>query len=567
MKSLILFFVSLFVIAFPIFADWSEDPAANNAVCSLAGEQAITKVSTGPTGDTYFGYFSNEDGNYNVRLQRFDQAGNPLWVAGGIVISDNPQMTWLTDWDMTVDQDNYAIMTFQDIRDGNNNIYAYRISPDGTFIWGTNGLQLSYTTAFDASPKVAFTSTGNIIIAWTSENVCRIQKISPNGIIQWPFCLEINGPNSYTWPQPIAVENENFIVKYYEDSGPVWAPTRHIYAQKYDANGNAVWTLPAAISTAGGITAWTQDLPIVKDNANGFFIGWYDDRDNNMNADVYVQHLDSEGNCSWTTNGVIASTDLNREHYYVHIAYQSNEDILYAYWNEMDFDQNDRGIYGQKFDMTGIRKWEDTGRVIIEISPTDVYPYGIGNSPGQVVVFYQEGFTENYLKAMALDSNGDFIWTGNKVTMCSVAATKLHAMVGSLNSNFWIASWADDRSGNADIFAQNINTDGTLGYSPQALDPEQNDNRYQVYAQPNPFRNSTSIHLFTTELTENTEISIYNVKGQHIKTLPSFPNPCSGMHQVVWNGKDEQGNNLGAGVYFYKTDGNDEYIGKIVKLK
>ena len=549
MKSLILFFVSLFVIAFPIFADWSDDPAANNVVCSLAGEQAITKVSTGPTGDTYFGYFSNEDGNYNVRLQRFDQAGNPLWVAGGIVISDNPQMTWLTDWDMTVDQDNYAIMTFQDIRDGNNNIYAYRISPDGTFIWGTNGLQLSYTTAFDASPKVAFTSTGNIIIAWTSENVCRIQKISPNGIIQWPFGLEINGPNSYTWPQPIAVENENFIVKYYEDSGPVWAPTRHIYAQKYDANGNAVWTLPAAISTAGGITAWTQDLPIVKDNANGFFIGWYDDRDNNMNADVYVQHVDSEGNCSWTTNGVIASTDLNREHYYVHIAYQSNEDILYAYWNEMDFDQNDRGIYGQKFDMTGTRKWEDTGRVIIEISPTDVYPYGIGNSSGQVVVFYQEGLTENYLKAMALDSNGDFTWTGNKVTMCSVATTKLHAMVGSLNSNFWIASWADDRSGNADIFAQNINTDGTLGYNPQALNPEMNDDQSQGYAQPNPFRNSTSIHLFTTELTENTEISIYNVKGQHIKTLPSFPNPCSGMHQVVWNGKDEQGNNLGAGVY------------------
>ncbi len=39
-------------------------------------------------------------------------------------------MTWLTDWDMTVDHENHAILTWQDIRSGgNNNVVAYRISP------------------------------------------------------------------------------------------------------------------------------------------------------------------------------------------------------------------------------------------------------------------------------------------------------------------------------------------------------------------------------------------------------------------------------------------------------
>ncbi|HEX38329.1 MAG TPA: T9SS type A sorting domain-containing protein [Candidatus Cloacimonetes bacterium] len=567
MKSLILFLGVIFIITFPLFADWSDDPAVNNAVCTLAGEQAITKVGTGPTGDTYFGYFSNESGNYNVRLQRFDQAGNPLWVNGGILVSDNTQMTWLTDWDMTVDLDNNAVLTFQDIRDGNNNVYAYKISPDGTFLWGADGLQLSNTSAFDAAPKVTVTTNNNVVIAWGSEDVSRLQKISPEGVLLWDSTgIEISGANSYTWPQPIGVESDHVIVKYYEDSGPVWAPTRHIYAQKFDANGNTVWDSPAAISTAGGITAWTQDLPIVKDNDNGFFIGWYDDRDNNMNADVYVQHVDADGNCLWTANGVIASTDMNREHYYVYIAYQPDEDILYAYWNEMDYDQNDRGIYGQKFDMTGTRKWEDTGRVIIEISPVDVYPYGIGNVSGKVVVFYQEGLNENYLKAMALDSTGDFVWPGGMITMCSVAATKLHAMVGSLNSNFWIASWADDRNGNADIFAQNINTDGTLGYSPQAHDPEMNDDQYQVYAQPNPFRNSTSIRFYTTGHSDITEISIYNVKGQLVRNLTVAFSPLH-IVEATWDGKDTAGQNVKPGIYLYKiTVDKKEIIQKIVKI-
>jgi hypothetical protein len=569
MKSLTLFVISLFVITLPLFADWSDDPAVNNAVCTLAGEQTITKVGTGPTGDTYFGYFSNETGNYNVRLQRFDQAGNPLWQNGGILVSDNTQMSWLTDWDMTVDLDNNAILTFQDIRDGNNNVYVYKISPEGTFLWGADGLQLSNTTAFDAAPKVTVTSGNSAVVAWGSGAVARLQKISPEGTLLWGATgIEITGANSYTWPQPIGVENDNVIVKYYDDSGPAWAPTRYIYAQKYDADGNTVWAAPAPISTAGGITAWTQDLPIVKDDNNGFFIGWHDDRDGNMNADVYVQHVDSDGNCLWTSNGVIASTDMNREHYYVYIAYQSDEDILYAYWNEMDSDQNDRGIYGQKFDMAGTKKWEDTGRVIIEISPVDIYPYGIGNVPGEVVVFYQEGLTENYLKAMALDSDGNFVWTGDKVTMCSVTGTKLHAMVGSLNSNFWVASWADDRSGNSDIYAQNINSDGTLGYIPQAVEPQQNNDQFQVSAQPNPFRNSTLIRFYSTKNTASAQIAIYNIKGQLVKKLISFQNTGVGELQATWDGKDAAGQDVKSGIYLYKINvDNKEIIQRIVKIQ
>ncbi|RLC47372.1 MAG: hypothetical protein DRI23_11425, partial [Candidatus Cloacimonadota bacterium] len=96
-KTIIVLFLTM-LLAGSLMAQWSSDPTENNAICDLAGEQAIPKVVNGPTGDTYIGFFSNDSGNYDVRLQRLDPQGNELWENQGILISDNPAMTWLTDW-------------------------------------------------------------------------------------------------------------------------------------------------------------------------------------------------------------------------------------------------------------------------------------------------------------------------------------------------------------------------------------------------------------------------------------------------------------------------------------
>ncbi len=558
---------ALYTIA--LYAEWTSDPSVNTVVCNLPGEDAIPKVVPGPTGDIYFGYYANEEGNYNVRLQRFDSAGNAQWVANGILVSNHTSMSWLTDWDMTVDQDNYAILTFQDVRNaGNNNIYAYRISPDGTFMWGADGLELSNSGAFDAAPKVTVTSAGNAIVAWTSDDVTRIQKISPGGTLLWGATgIEISGTNSYTWPQPIGVENDNVIVKYYEDSGPAWAPTRYIYAQKFDTNGTALWAPPCAISTSGGISAWTQDLAIIPDGNYGFFIGWHDDRDGNMNADVYVQHVDSSGTCIFTSQGVAASTNLGNEHYYPFLAYLEDTQMLYAYWNEMDADQNYRGIYGQKFDIAGTRKWVDAGKMIIPLALTDIYLFGAGYTDAEVAVFYTEGLVDDYVKAVAMDGDGAFIWTGDIVTMCSVSSSKVHPEASKLTGSQWVLAWEDERSGR-DIYAQNINTNGTLGYIPVAVEPEYDESSVFLTAAPNPFSISTTISFNpATNSHQIMQIKIYNVKGQLIRTLTDTFSPLRFV-EVTWDGRDENGNEVKSGIYFCTLENERNTLTeKVIKLK
>ena len=112
MKKIILSCSLILVIFNLVYGQWSTNPAANSAMAITSGEEAIPKVSTSVNGITYISWFSNESGNYNVRLQKLDLFGNKMWDEAGILISDNSAMTWLTDWDMTVDQEDCAILCY-----------------------------------------------------------------------------------------------------------------------------------------------------------------------------------------------------------------------------------------------------------------------------------------------------------------------------------------------------------------------------------------------------------------------------------------------------------------------
>ncbi|MCK9309927.1 MAG: T9SS type A sorting domain-containing protein [Candidatus Cloacimonetes bacterium] len=68
-------------------------------------------------------------------------------------------------------------------------------------------------------------------------------------------------------------------------------------------------------------------------------------------------------------------------------------------------------------------------------------------------------------------------------------------------------------------------------------------------AYPNPFRAGYS-SSFKVDLKagESGEITVYNVTGQVVKTMPVTP----GYHTLNWDGKDSKGNSCSSGIYFYK---------------
>jgi hypothetical protein len=67
---------------------------------------------------------------------------------------------------------------------------------------------------------------------------------------------------------------------------------------------------------------------------------------------------------------------------------------------------------------------------------------------------------------------------------------------------------------------------------------------------PNPFNPTTNISFFI-EADSPVTIDVFNIRGQRVKTLTNEMF-TAGRHNVVWNGTDTNGRNVGSGVYFYR---------------
>ena len=84
---------------------------------------------------------------------------------------------------------------------------------------------------------------------------------------------------------------------------------------------------------------------------------------------------------------------------------------------------------------------------------------------------------------------------------------------------------------------------------------------------PNPFNPTTSIS-FSIPNDCKVSLSIYNIKGQKVKTLVNEERE-KGFHKLVWDGKDTFGKEVSSGVYMYKldVDGKTKAVKKCLLLK
>ncbi len=85
---------------------------------------------------------------------------------------------------------------------------------------------------------------------------------------------------------------------------------------------------------------------------------------------------------------------------------------------------------------------------------------------------------------------------------------------------------------------------------------------------PNPFRSGTTIQFEVPSFAANAprvELKIYNLLGQLVRTLVEAQFP-TGLHRVVWDGRDQAGRPMAAGVYVYSLTANGIRMNKKMAL-
>ncbi|MBN2366144.1 MAG: T9SS type A sorting domain-containing protein [Calditrichaeota bacterium] len=70
---------------------------------------------------------------------------------------------------------------------------------------------------------------------------------------------------------------------------------------------------------------------------------------------------------------------------------------------------------------------------------------------------------------------------------------------------------------------------------------------------PNPFNPATTIE-FVVPRTSSLRLTVYNTLGQKVRTLIDGV-VSQGNKQVIWDGRNDAGNLIGSGIYFYRLEG------------
>jgi hypothetical protein len=83
---------------------------------------------------------------------------------------------------------------------------------------------------------------------------------------------------------------------------------------------------------------------------------------------------------------------------------------------------------------------------------------------------------------------------------------------------------------------------------------------------PNPFNPTTTIEYSIPE-SGHVELAIFNLAGQKVRTLVNEQQTAS-YQKVVWDARNDMGETVGAGLYFYKlVSGNFSKIQKMTLIK
>lgn len=423
-------------------------------------------------------------------------------------------------WCVAASGDTIHVLWF-DERDGNAEIY-YKCSSDNGSTWADDS-RLTDDPASSQYPSIAVQGS-NIHVVWAD------RRDGPNQ----PY-YKHSADNGQTWSedtglsdtlQPcfypsVAARDDNVHV--------VWEDGRHgwngeIYYTRSPDNGDQ-WIGPSRL-TVDAAQSGSPSVAVREDNVH---VVWQDKRDGEF--EIYYKRWIDIGS-PWEPDRPLTST--GQSSWYPCLAVQ--EDNVHVVWQD-NRDGNFEIYYIRSTDNGAT--WGVQTRLTTDTA--DSYFPSIAVADDGIYVVWQDsrdGNAEIYYKASA--DNGETWGADTRLTeyrgdskspSIAVSGDDLHVV------------WWDERSENGEIFYRH----GTLGASVEEHF------EYPPYFLEVALTAPTIRYSLPSIL--KTDLAVVDVTGRRVKTVVSSREPA-GYHEVSWNGCDDCGNPLPAGVYFCRLRTN-----------
>ncbi len=388
-----------------------------NGVAVAAGFQGLPQVIPDGTGGTIITWADTRNGDFDIYAQRLNGAGVAQWAPNGVVLCSAPGDQ--TSPQIVTDGSGGAIVVWLDSRSGSTrDVFAQRVDASGVVQWFPTGMRLSLPYpkgSLRASPDGA----GGAIVAWTDNR-------------------NIGGPGS----------------------------GMDIYAQRLNGTGYTQWTSEGyEVCVASG----DQDHPaIVSDGAGGAIIAWEDPRGLTSGFDVYAARLGgSDGGIIWHADGVAVCTaahdQLNPE-----VVSDGSGGVIVA-WDDRRSGA-DADMYAQRLNPSGTAQWTLDGLAVCTAPGDQIAPEVVSSAGGAIVAWTDQRSDPGDIFAQRLNPSGAAQWILNGVPVCTAPGEQSFnprcSEIATDGAGGAFVTWQDARSGPTDIYAQQVNFNGLVQWTP-----------------------------------------------------------------------------------------------------
>jgi hypothetical protein len=441
----------------PVCADavWLEN---GNAVIDISNSQDDPMIVSDGEGGAIIGWRDPSAGNYDIFASRIDGFGNIIWGPVTVCAEWNDQIGTV----MAPDGFGGALFAWSDLRNGSDyDIFAQRIDSGGNLLWTPDGEPVCEAILDQGDPRIAGDGTGGAVICWTDIRNGNwdiyAQRLSysggnvfvPDGV---PVCTA-TGPQQES---QITTDGKKGMFITWRDyrSGM----DMNIYAQRIDYIGNPILTLDGNPIFTLPLDAYEPRIAF--DGVGGAVIVWFDDRmgDN----DIYAQRVRVPGSVEWKVNGEEITNAVIGN---VQQPTLVSDGLGGSFIAWSDSRSGTWNIYAQRLDINGHALWTADGLRVITGDHNQTMPsIATDGDDGLLVVWRDDRNDQNDIYAQRFNENGQPLWGSEGMAVCALLGNQEGAVCVSDGAGGLIAAWEDWRNSNYDIFAQRIERHGHWGY-------------------------------------------------------------------------------------------------------
>ena len=445
-------------VAFSLQAQWVDDPVNNTLIANssdFGGE--IYLANDNNSGDIYVQWSQGGSNGWGPSLQRLSHDGVPQWGPDGIRISGQSFPSSSDGFAMAVTIDKAVVSCFAT---ANDQTVAVKVSSDGTFLWGEQGIVLFGGLGFSRTELVAGDDGGVWALGFDYQQHY-MQYIEANGTLNPTITISSPGYNVCYGQMTLGLGNSVFLT--YENGVITFLAWYMVYVIGYTKEGDQIG--PEVQLMASQTFQVTYLHHVVPDGlGGGYAYIWHPGIGGVFNT--YVFHYDANGFSTISNPDGIAVHSSDPTYNYLD-AYATvdpiSHDLIIAYIKENAAYQSEGQIYVNRITPTGERVW-DEGILAVDNYGSeygnlrvDAFEDGSGFS-----LVYEKTAANPYhttVEAMGLDMDGNQVWAK---TLCSsvYARSMCDNSTGFLFGQNVVA-WINSTSGG--LYGQNIGYEGTMG--------------------------------------------------------------------------------------------------------